>query len=389
MSRSETAEQDSRGLGSGGGISAPAIGKLRAITGSVTITRAGLILAESAIGDPVYEGDVIETGNDGLVAIAFADGTAFHLYADGRVELAEGDCGVKKSAISAPLRVVRGLFGFIAGKLAASGRVFIDTPFGQVRNKTLAAGFGSVAFGVFTFALVRELKADSADISFIDYGTIDYKDLKYGIFELHLYGDPSKGILPSVVIVSDPTKTLVVHKGGSASFEENTPAQMAQLQSAYANAFSAYSQGLQDPFFQQWQHANAQPQSNPGGNGSSTEYAYLFQNNSFNAGQQNTVNPGGNVGGLHGGSGAAGGSGSSGGSGGSGPQPTPTASWNGEGDGKNWGDPANWTDSYAPLSWQDLTIGSPFVVTIDSGDEEFRSVRDRGQRSNYECGRDP
>ena len=41
-----------------------------------------------------------------------------------------------------------------------------------------------------------------------------------------------------------------------------------------SHAYSTYSQGIQDPFFQQWQHANAQPQST-GAGGSSTSVAIV------------------------------------------------------------------------------------------------------------------
>ena len=365
MSPSETAEQEGHGVGSGEGATVPTIGKLQALSGPVTITRTGVLVGKPAVGDLVYEGDVIETGNGGLVGIAFADGTAFHLDANGRVELGDGNCGVKKSSGSLLLRVAKGLFGFIAGPLATSGRVFIDTPFGRVRNARSAAGFGSVALGVFTFALVRELKADSADIAFIDNGTIDYKDLKHGVFEIVTKGDH-----PQVIIVDDPTQTIILKPHGSGVSVEQvatTPAEMAKLESAYQGAYSAYSQGLQDPFFQQAQHANAQPQST--GAGGSSSVFYQFQNNNGPPPAPLTPNTGGNLG-SHGGSGGSGSSGPSGGSGGGVRLPTPTASWNGEGGNDSWGNPANWTDSYAPLYWQDLTIDGSFLVTIDSGDED-------------------
>jgi hypothetical protein len=374
MSRSETAGQESHGVGPGEGTSEPAIiGKLRAVTGSVAIVRGDLPAAEPGVGEPVYEGDVIETGADGLVAIAFADGTAFQLYGNGRVVLDEADCRVKKSSNFVLLRVIKGLFGYAAGKLAAGGCVLIDTPFGQLRNTTSAAGFGSVAFGVFTFALVHELKADSADLAFIDNGTINYKDLRHGVFEIVTKGDH-----PQVIIVDDPTQTIILKRHGSGVSVEavsNTPEQMARLEHDYSDAYSHYSQGLQDPTFQQWNHAYAQPQSTGPSGSSTSDQILLFQTSGFNPGQQNNINTGGENLGGHGQSGPTNSSGSSSASGGSGPTPTPTAYWNGEGDDKTWGDPSNWSDSWAPLYnatlHQDLVIDiSGVIVTIDSDDED-------------------
>src|SRR5215472_3691711 len=58
--------------------SAPAIGELRAVTGSVTVKRADII-AQAFAGDSVYLDDVIETAADGFVTVVFVDGNAFHL----------------------------------------------------------------------------------------------------------------------------------------------------------------------------------------------------------------------------------------------------------------------------------------------------------------------
>src|SRR5271166_4176804 len=67
----------------------PAIGKLQKVTGSITITRANVIVAPPAVGDLVYQGDLIETGIDGQVAIVFVDGTTFLLYANAHMVLDE------------------------------------------------------------------------------------------------------------------------------------------------------------------------------------------------------------------------------------------------------------------------------------------------------------
>src|SRR5580698_7228908 len=206
------------------------VGVLRIVFGSVTITRANSVVGDPIVGQSVYEGDVIETSDDGVIAIAFVDGSIFHLHPNGRIALDELNCDTENS--SALIHLAKGAFGFIAGKLAAEGRLYIETPFGQLRNKAPAFGIGSLALGVFTFALVRELKADSADIAFLDNGTVDYKDLKHGVFEIVTKGDH-----PQVIIVDDPTQTIVLRPRGSGgvSIQEiaNTPTEMARLGDAY------------------------------------------------------------------------------------------------------------------------------------------------------------
>ena len=160
-----------------------AVGKIQIATGSVTVTRANTVVSESTVGDILYQGDLIETGDDSSVVIRFVDGTVFQLQADGRIELDERSAGVAPLVVSPLLRVVRGAFSVIAGKVAANARLIIDTPVARIQSRTGAAGIGSLVFSALTLSLVHELKAASADIGLLDDGTIGYKDLKHGFFE--------------------------------------------------------------------------------------------------------------------------------------------------------------------------------------------------------------
>ena len=246
-------------------VSAPVIGKLQKVTGSITITRAKTILPQPAVGDHVYEGDLIETGIDGLVAIVFVDGTTFLLYANAHLVLDEFSCGAKEN--SALFRVQRGLFSFIASKLATAGRLIIDTPVARIQNTRPALGIGSLAFSVFTIGLIHELKAGSADVALIDDGTIDCKDLKHGVFEIITKGDH-----PQRYLVDNPCELIDFQLVGSqlrVSKLANTPTQMAQFHDDFLSAYDTYLRGQQDPFIRQWQKAEAQPQST-GSVGSST-----------------------------------------------------------------------------------------------------------------------
>ena len=265
--------------------------------------------------------------------------------------------------------VTKGAFGFVGGKLAAADRLSIDTPLGQLRNRTSGFGIGTVALGIFTFAFVPELRAHSADIALLNNGLIDYKDLKHGVFEIITKGDH-----PQRIIVDDPTQTVILRaRGSSITVTEvaNSPAQMAQLQSAYSNAYSTYTQGLQDPFIQQWQHANAQPQSNPGGNGSGTSPTLL----ALNLGGPPTGNnqPGSNIN-IGGNNGNNNNGGNSGGTGVITTVPEPgSLSWSQGGrtasnpgfwnDTAGWGDPPWLPDSAHMTS---ITIGIPAFVIINT-----------------------
>ena len=290
MSRSAPTAEDGHDHGSGPAreaVSTSAVGKLQTVNGGATIKRGRAVIAELAVGDPVYEGDVIETGSDGLIAVAFVDGTTFHLHPDTCVVLDEFICGREKPSNSALLRVVKGVFGFIAGKVATTGRPLIDTPLGQIRSTASAAGMGSLSFGILTVLLISELKAASADIALLDDEKIDYKDLKHGVFEV-----VTKGDRPQVHIVDDPArKTILRPDGPGISVQEVslTPEELTQSQRDYRVAYETYLQGLQDPDLQKWQRADIQ---SIGTSGSSDPYSILGLNNLNTPPYQTTFNSG-------------------------------------------------------------------------------------------------
>jgi hypothetical protein len=260
----------------GAAAAAAAVGIVQSAVGLATIRRANGAPSLAVAGDAVRVGDAIETGGDGAAVLAFVDGTTFHLGADSHLVIDEFRCRAGQPTDAALFRVAKGVFGFVAGKVAAAGRLVVDTPVGQIRNAAPAAGVGGFAFSLLTIGLVHELKAASADIVLIDDGSINYKDLKHGVFEILTKEDN-----PRLIVVDDPGVTIILHPKGSGSVSidsvANSPADMQKLHNAYQNAFDTYSQGQQDPYLQQLlrglnpdDHANAQPQSAPGTTGSST-----------------------------------------------------------------------------------------------------------------------
>ena len=250
--------------------------------GSVTITRANVIVAQPVVGDLVYQGDLIETGIDGLVSIVFVDGTTFRLYDRAHMVLDEFVFAAERSANSALFRVLKGRFSFFSGLLATTGRLMIDTAVARIQNTRPAAGIGGLAFSVFTIGLIHELNAASADIALLDDGTITCKDLKHGVFEIITKGDH-----PQRYVVDDPCVSIHFQIVGSqirVAEVANTPGQMAQFHDAFLSTFDSYTRGQQDTLVQKWQHADVQPQSTPGSTGSSTSPTQL--NNGSQVAQQ-------------------------------------------------------------------------------------------------------
>jgi len=113
------------------------IGKLVAATGSVKIERANamVVLANVAgqagqakVGDLVYLGDVVVTGADGRVGINFTDGSSFNLSNNARMALDEFVYDPNGTSNSTLFNLTKGTFTFVAGKVAKTGDMKVDTP---------------------------------------------------------------------------------------------------------------------------------------------------------------------------------------------------------------------------------------------------------------------
>lgn len=116
------------------------IGKIQSVTGSVTVERAIPIVTASIPGkapqaregDLVYRGDVIATTADAKVSLTFADGTAFNVSGNARMVLDEFVYNPDSKSNSSLFSLIRGTFTFVAGKVAKTGSMKVDTPVGTM-----------------------------------------------------------------------------------------------------------------------------------------------------------------------------------------------------------------------------------------------------------------
>ena len=123
-------------------LDAHPIGKVLTATGTARIEHATAVIVQAnlptsgagpaKIGDLVYRGDVIQTGADGALAIVFADGTSFNVSSNARMEVNEFVYDPKGQSNSTLLSLTKGTFTFIAGHVAHTGSMKIDTPIGTM-----------------------------------------------------------------------------------------------------------------------------------------------------------------------------------------------------------------------------------------------------------------
>ena len=121
------------------GLESSPIGKVVTTSGSVTIEHASAVIVQAnlpgasgvgqtKLGDLVYKADVVQTGADGKVGITFTDGTAFNLSSNARMVLNEFVYDPNGKSNSTLFSLTKGTFTFVAGKVAKTGDMKIDTP---------------------------------------------------------------------------------------------------------------------------------------------------------------------------------------------------------------------------------------------------------------------
>lgn len=148
------------------------IGKVVVATGSVTIERAGAVVVQAnvggqpgqaKVGDIVYEGDVVATGADGRLGINFADGSSFNLSNNARMALNEFVYAPNGKSNSSLFSVTKGTLTFMAGKVAKSGDMKVDTPVATLGIRGTTPHLEILGDGTFRFStLIEEGKSKVA-----------------------------------------------------------------------------------------------------------------------------------------------------------------------------------------------------------------------------------
>ncbi len=123
-------------------LDASPIGKIFTATGTVHLAHAAAVVVQAnlppngggqtKVGDLVYRGDLIETGPDGALAITFTDGTSFNVSRNARMEVNEFVYDPSGKSNSTLLSLSKGTFTFIAGNVARTGDMKVDTPLGTI-----------------------------------------------------------------------------------------------------------------------------------------------------------------------------------------------------------------------------------------------------------------
>src|SRR6185312_8131299 len=144
------------------------IGKVENVTGSATIEHTGDVVVQASLstgetsakpGDPVYRGDVVRTGAAAKLALVFGDGTSFNIDQNARMELNEFVYDPKGKSNSTLFNLQKGSFTFLAGTIAKTGNMRVETPVGTMGIRGTAPHVEILEDGTVKFTtLVEENK---------------------------------------------------------------------------------------------------------------------------------------------------------------------------------------------------------------------------------------
>jgi hypothetical protein len=138
--------------------------------GSVSAMRNGAEVTLK-IGDPIYKSDIIQTASGSSVGITFPDGTALHITANARMALSDYSFDANSTTNGAFFHLIDGTFSFVAGQVARTGGLKIETPVGTVGIRgttgwvqqvaTVSATLGNTTY---SFAVVQDQNSDHTGV---------------------------------------------------------------------------------------------------------------------------------------------------------------------------------------------------------------------------------
>jgi VCBS repeat-containing protein len=144
------------------------IGRVEKASGSVTVLRNGVSIPLRP-GDTVTKGDVVQTGADSMLTIKFNDGTVFSLSSSARMVLNDMVYAADSNTNSALLTLVQGVIGFVAGRIAKTGDLRIDTPVATMAIRGTAVQTEiAAASGTTRFSLLAEPDGSVGSIVLLD-----------------------------------------------------------------------------------------------------------------------------------------------------------------------------------------------------------------------------
>ena len=152
----------------GGGSAGTPIGTVDTAGGTVTATRTDGTTVTLSDGDPVFQGDVVQTGTGSNLSIIFIDDTVFTLSADARMVLDELVYSPGGSDNSMVMNLVQGTFIFVTGQVAPNGDMRVETPTATMGIRGTTPVVTIDAGGAGKYSLARDPNGDIGSYQIFD-----------------------------------------------------------------------------------------------------------------------------------------------------------------------------------------------------------------------------
>ena len=149
------------------------IGEVSSITGEAKAIRLDGTTVNLASGDPVFQGDTIETSGSGAVGLVFLDKTTLSLSEGGKMVLDELVYDPATGTGSMAVDMVEGAFSFVSGEIAKSGpdAMQVSTPVATIGIRgTTVAGKAAVEGNENSFTLLQDADGGVGQISVSNAG---------------------------------------------------------------------------------------------------------------------------------------------------------------------------------------------------------------------------
>ena len=150
------------------------IGTVQKLTGEVTVTRADGSQVTLAVGDSVYQGDLIISGADGAVGVVLIDDTSFSMAENGQMVLDEMVFDPQTAEGSLSLSVVEGVFTFVSGQVAKSDpdAMTLNTPVATIGIRGTQVGIDLSDGQNLTVVLMEEADGFVGEVVVMNEGGI-------------------------------------------------------------------------------------------------------------------------------------------------------------------------------------------------------------------------
>ena len=151
------------------------IGNIESLEGEVFAIRADGERVRLELGDQVFQGDILESGDDGKVGVLLADETTFAMGSEGRMVLDEMVCNPATQEGSVSMSVLQGVFIFVSGQVAKTDpdAMTLDTPVATIGIRGTQVGLDIRDGESFNVHLMEELGEFVGEVVVVNDGGVE------------------------------------------------------------------------------------------------------------------------------------------------------------------------------------------------------------------------